>query len=323
MQTRLFATAALLSTIALSALWQPIAAARGFGTVPDRRADLVAKALGIKLSAGGFSKPYGEALAAFVADRSDLRLKADQFLAAVEHGASPAAVYRLAVASSNVAAERTIVRKSKAWPYGSPADEIQFADWLLAKARLEAHAGHRAKAASWAKAALFASLAAAFPSGNLSLIEIIVSHGKELRGLLRLGVRQDAALSGTVFRNRPSSAEKALMTMNVLHDGFLRAKRVDDPGLQRLLKLSGVIDRNGRPCGVLNELTVISVDWQVLNMARAWHNRKATAALDAYFKHLSQSPRPEVALWARQALREIGPVPLPNMVRVQAAKPGG
>ena len=323
MKARLFAPAALLSTMALSALWQPIVAARGFSTVPDRRADLVAKALHIKLSSGGFSKPYGEALAAFVADRSDLRLKADQFLAAVEHGASPAAVYRSAVASSNIAADRHVVGRNKDWAYGTAADEIHFDDWLLAKARLESKSGHRRRAASWARSALFASLAADFPSRDISLIEMIVWHGKAVSRRIGLNAGQRAMLGSVEGSRGPSLAEKTMLKMDVLHDGFLRAHRVDPGGLRRLLKLSEVVDRGGKVRGVTDEFTLISIDWQVLNMARAWYNRKAIATLNTYFRHLKMSPRPEVALWARQALREIGPVPLPNMVRVQAAKPGG
>lgn len=308
----------LFSAMPVAASWAGVAK---FGRVPDRRADLAAKALGVKLTQGGFSKPYGEALAAFTADRADLQKKTELFVAAVGRGASPAAVYRLAVASSNIAAERTIEAGCKTWPYGSAAHEIEFANWLLAKAQLLARAGHRAKAAAWAKAALFASLAAAFPSQNLSLIEIFAWHGKELRGLLGLSPAQFAALSAVAISKKPGPGERALMAMNLYHDGFLHAKRVDEARLRKLLDLSGIISRKPRGCGVLDEFTIISVDWQVLNMARAWRDRKAVGLLDDYFKRLARDQRPEISLWARQALREIGPVPLPNMVEVRAARP--
>ena len=310
----------LLSTTPLLAAG--ISGAGKISQIPDRKAQLVANALGVKLSTGGFSKPYGEALAAFLADRTDLQKKADLFVAAVGRGASPASVYRLAIAASNIAAEDAIPSKDRAWHYGTADDEIQFANWLLAKSQLLAKDGHHARAAAWAKAALFASLAAAFPSQNLSLIEMIAWHGKELRGLLGLSADQSTELSAIVMREKPSAAEKALMSMNLYHDGFLRAKRVDRAGLRKLMNLSKVINRTASPCGIVSEFTVIAVDWQVLNMARAWHDRKAIAALDAYLKRLTRSRRPEVALWAGQALRETGPVPLPNMARVQGPARG-
>ena len=319
MKAKITLLTVLVSTAPLLAAGPP--GAGKFSQIPDRKVQLVAKALGVKLSPGGFSKPYGEALAAFLVDRTDLHKKAALFLAAVDRGASPASVYRLAVASSNISAERAIVGGNKAWPYGSASDEIEFANWLLARAQLQAKAGHHAKAAAWAKAALFASLAAAFPSQNLSLVEMIAWHGKELRSLLGLSAEQSTALSEIVMREKPSAAQKALMSMNLYHDGFLRARRVDRGGLRKLMDLSKVIYKRARPCGIVSEFTVVAVDWQVLNMARAWHEKRAIATIGAYLQHLEKSRRPEIALWARQALREVGPLPLPNLYRAHSAGP--
>ncbi len=320
MKTRTALLAVILSTA--PALAAGFSGAGKFSQIPDRKAQLVANALGVKLSPGGFSKPYGEALAAFLADRTDLQKKADLFVAAVSRGASPAPVYRLAIASSNIASERAIVGGNKAWPYGSASDEIQFANWLLAKSRLLSKAGHRTRAAAWAKAALFASLAAAFPSQNLSLIEMIAWHGSELGKLMGLSTAQRRALMRIEGQKKPSLAERTMLKMDVLHDGFLRSHRVDAAGLRRFLKLSSIVAAwHRRPYGVLNEYTLIAIDWQVLNMARAWHEKGPIATIRAYLRQLKKSRRPEVALWAGQALRETGPLPLPNLYRAHSAGP--
>ncbi len=280
----------------------------------DPAGQRLARALGIKPSAANFARVYADAMKAYESRSKNLPRRIRALVTDINHGATPLNLYRLRVALSAIPFNGNCFR-SRLWHYGDAAQENHLGNHMLRLA-VAMRPSHPHLAASYAKAAIVCLHMSYYDDNDFAVVVAIKNPKIDFPQLADLNAPERKAIHAYVLNpslGAPSAGRLelkiALEQYRLSTGGKLGADATDSlvKASRRALAMRATNPRY--------QSGIISLDWQILNIARHRKAAAEKAVLVAFLDGVAKTDRrPWVRRWASEALKDLGPMPTPDLV---------